>query len=159
MAINKKLIHFKTYAAYKKEADAGNIPDYSIVFIKDAKKIVTHGWEGNMDSLTTTEVTAELNKKQDKLTPGQGIEITPDNIINVTLDTTVFRVVSELPTQDIETNKIYLVPGEDSKENNIYTEYLYVEDKWEILGEYRAEFNIDEYLRIEDYNKWRDGLP
>lgn len=159
MAINKKLIHFKTYAAYKKEADAGNIPDYSIVFIKDAKKIVTHGWEGNMDSLTTTEVTAELNKKQDKLTPGQGIEITSDNIINVTLDTTVFRVVSELPTQDIETNKIYLVPGEDEKENNIYTEYLYVEDKWEILGEYRAEFNIDEYLRIEDYNKWRDGLP
>lgn len=159
MAINKKLIHFKTYAAYKKEADAGNIPDYSIVFIKDAKKIVTHGWEGNMDSLTTTEVTAELNKKQDKLTPGQGIEITPDNIINVTLDTTVFRVVSELPTQDIETNKIYLVPGEDEKENNTYTEYLYVEDKWEILGEYRAEFNVDEYLRIGDYNKWRDGLP
>lgn len=159
MAINKKLIHFKTYAAYKKENDAGNIPNYSIVFIQDAKKIVTHGWEGNMDSLTTTEVTSELNKKQDKLTPGQGIEITTDNIINVTLDTTVFRVVSELPTQNIETNKIYLVPGEDEKENNIYTEYLYVEDKWEILGEYRAEFNIDEYLRIEDYNKWRDGLP
>lgn len=33
MAINKKLIHFKTYAAYKREKDAGNIPNYSIVFI------------------------------------------------------------------------------------------------------------------------------
>lgn len=159
MAINKKLIHFKTYAAYKREKDAGNIPNYSIVFIQDAKKLVTHGWEGNMDSPTTTEITAELNKKQDKLIAGEGIKITADNIISTTLDTTVFRVVTELPTQDIEENKIYLVPGEDEKENNIYTEYLYVDGKWEILGEYRAEFNVDEYLRIDDYNKWRDGLP
>lgn len=159
MAINKKLIHFKTYAAYKKEVDAGNIPDYSIVFIKDAKKIVTHGWEGNLDSLTTTQTQQELDKKQDKLIAGNGIKITADNIISTTLDTSVFRIVSELPTEDIEENKIYLVPGETQSGSNIYTEYLYIEGKWEILGEYRAEFDVEQYLKIEDYNKWRDGLP
>ena len=159
MAINKKLIHFKTYAAYKKELDAGNIQDYSIVFIQDAKKIVTHGWEGNLDSLTTTQTQQELDKKQDKLIAGSGIKITADNIISTTLDTSVFRIVSELPTEDIEENKIYLVPGESQSGNNVYTEYLYIEGKWEILGEYKAEFDAEQYLKIEDYNKWRDGLP
>lgn len=43
MAINKKLIHFRTKAAFTTELDAGNIPDTSIVFIKDTKEIWTHG--------------------------------------------------------------------------------------------------------------------
>lgn len=41
MAINKKLIHFKTKAAF--EAQLNNILDTSIVFIKDANLIWTHG--------------------------------------------------------------------------------------------------------------------
>lgn len=43
MAINKKLIHFKTKAKFNEELAAGNILDTSIVFIKDAKQIYTHG--------------------------------------------------------------------------------------------------------------------
>ena len=43
MAINKKLIHFRTKAAFTTELNAGNIPDTSIVFIKDTKEIWTHG--------------------------------------------------------------------------------------------------------------------
>lgn len=45
MAINKKLINFKKEADYLKEKQAGNILDTSIVFIDDAKKIVTHQTE------------------------------------------------------------------------------------------------------------------
>ena len=41
MAINKKLIHFKTRAAF--EAQLNNILDTSIVFIQDANLIWTHG--------------------------------------------------------------------------------------------------------------------
>ena len=43
MAINKKLIHFQTMANFEAQLSAGNILDTSIVFIKDAKKIWTHG--------------------------------------------------------------------------------------------------------------------
>lgn len=43
MAINKKLIHFQTMANFEVQLSAGNILDTSIVFIKDAKKIWTHG--------------------------------------------------------------------------------------------------------------------
>ena len=43
MAINKKLIHFKTKAAFEAQLKGNNILDTSIVFIKDANLIWTHG--------------------------------------------------------------------------------------------------------------------
>lgn len=43
MAINKKLIHFQTASNFEAQLAAGNILDTSICFIKDAKKIWTHG--------------------------------------------------------------------------------------------------------------------
>lgn len=43
MAINKKLIHFKTREAFDNELEKGNILDTSIVFIKDTLDIWTHG--------------------------------------------------------------------------------------------------------------------
>ena len=43
MAINKKLIHFKTKANFNTQLEAGNILDTSIVYIQDAKEIYTHG--------------------------------------------------------------------------------------------------------------------
>lgn len=43
MAINKKLIHFKTREAFDSELEKGNILDTSIVFIKDTLDIWTHG--------------------------------------------------------------------------------------------------------------------
>ena len=43
MAINKKLIHFKTKAAFEAQLKGSNILDTSIVFIQDANLIWTHG--------------------------------------------------------------------------------------------------------------------
>lgn len=43
MAINKKLIHFQKLATFKQQLAANNILDTSIVFIKDAQQIWTHG--------------------------------------------------------------------------------------------------------------------
>lgn len=43
MAINKKLIHFKTKENFNKEVVNKNILDSSIVFIQDTKEIYTHG--------------------------------------------------------------------------------------------------------------------
>lgn len=42
MAIDNRYIHFERYEDFKKEYDAGNILDTSVVFIKDTKQIWTH---------------------------------------------------------------------------------------------------------------------
>ena len=58
----------------------------------------------------------------------------------------MFLIVRELPTTDIKTNKIYLVPNQDGQGNNVYIEYLYVENVWENLGEFKSEVDLSEYV-------------
>ena len=50
---------------------------------------------------------------------------------NITIDLTLYKVVTTLPTEDIDTNKIYLVLSTESEEANVYTEYVYVNNAWE----------------------------
>lgn len=45
MAIEKKLIHFSEDTEFKKRLNNNEILDTSIVFVKDANKIYTHGTE------------------------------------------------------------------------------------------------------------------
>lgn len=66
------------------------------------------------------------------------------------IDTTLFLIVRELPTTDIKTNKIYLVPNQDGQDNNVYVEYLYVENVWEKLGEFKPEVDINSQFCFND---------
>ena len=43
--------------------------------------------------------------------------------------------VDKLPTENIKTSAIYLVPKEQSEVDNIYTEYIYMDGRWEIIGD------------------------
>ena len=44
------------------------------------------------------------------------------------------EVVAELPTTDISTDTIYLVPSSSSQTQNVYDEYLYINNAWELIG-------------------------
>lgn len=83
--------------------------------------------------------------KQDKLIAGSGIDIT-DNVISCVLDLTLYKIVSELPTDDIDTTKIYLVVDSEGTHGNLYKEYIYVDGEWELLGEYKADIDLSPYL-------------
>ena len=50
------------------------------------------------------------------------------------LQATSFEVVDELPTSDIKTNIIYLVPAQSSGIDNVYDEYIYANNNWEKIG-------------------------
>ena len=58
------------------------------------------------------------------------------------IDTKLFLIVRELPTDAIQSNKIYLVPNQDGQGNNVYVEYLYVEGVWEKVGEFKPEVDL-----------------
>ena len=123
------------------------------------------GWKPYLSGVITDEALEEILKtKQDKLIAGEGISISEDNVISCTIDTSLFRMVDELPSlEEAETNKIYLL----RKENNIgelqsYTEYIVTikvdeEGKeikeWEKIGEYDLSIELAPYLKIEDAEK------
>lgn len=44
------------------------------------------------------------------------------------------KIVESLPTSNIDTHTIYLVPKGSSEEENYYNEYIYVNNTWELIG-------------------------
>lgn len=46
-----------------------------------------------------------------------------------------FEIVQTLPQSDISTSTIYLVAKQTSGTNQVYTEYAYVNNGWEIIGD------------------------
>lgn len=56
-------------------------------------------------------------------------------------------VVTELPATDISTTTIYLLKT-GSETNNLYTEYIYVDSKWETLG--TQKMDMSDYLTKTD---------
>ena len=61
------------------------------------------------------------------------------------------EVVNSLPVTDISTTTIYLV-RDDSSTGDIYKEYIYVNNTWEILGTQRVDLS-NYYTKQETYNK------
>ena len=49
------------------------------------------------------------------------------------------RIVTELPTEDISRTTIYLLLADDGKDNNIYEEYIYANNRWEMIGNTKIE--------------------
>lgn len=46
-----------------------------------------------------------------------------------------FKIVSQLPVTDIDETTIYLVPVHVGQTDNIYQEWIYINNKWEKIGE------------------------
>lgn len=87
---------------------------------------------------------------------GKSILKTNEDTSDITIDLSLFVIPADnqLPTTDIDPNKIYLIrqavgsaasPGQD--DSNIYIEYLYVNDAWEKIGEYKASIDDTAYLK------------
>lgn len=128
----------------------------SSIAISNAKRNTIYKAFSDLDSITKEEfdsVKSDISKvvesmlTKDTVGKANGVASLDSNG-NVpieqlgNIDTTLFLIVRELPTTDIKTNKIYLVPNQDGQANNVYIEYLYVENVWEKLGEFKHEVDI-----------------
>ena len=70
-------------------------------------------------------------------------------------------VVTELPTKG-DVNKIYLIPNESSRTNDVYDEYIYLitEQKtgWEFLGNKHVDVNLKDYYTKAEVNEAIEGV-
>lgn len=62
-----------------------------------------------------------------------------------------FIIVNELPTEDIQTDAIYLVPNPDPTTQDMYLEYMYINDAWELLGQKQIVVDLTDYVKNTDY--------
>lgn len=70
-------------------------------------------------------------------------------------------VVTELPAKG-DVNKIYLIPNESSRANDVYDEYIYLitEQKtgWEFLGNKHVDVNLKDYYTKAEVNEAIEGV-
>lgn len=62
------------------------------------------------------------------------------------------KKVDSLPLTDIDDNCIYLVPNNKTEGENIFDEYIYVDNKWEIIGTTKTDLD-NYYTKAEIDNK------
>lgn len=65
-----------------------------------------------------------------------------------TINTFSVEVVEQLPTLDIDTHTIYLVPKE-AEENDNYNEYIYINNDWEHIGS--TNVDLTGYIKNTDF--------
>ena len=76
----------------------------------------------------------------------------------------LLTIVSELPTENIDSNKIYAVPSPDSGETNVLIEYIYIVPNdesispyWEEIGRYTTSVSAENFYTKEETNSLLNG--
>ena len=146
-----------------------NIPGLQSLGITTLDKVLrnTLGVVGSntlsIDTINRTLATINntLQNKQDKLTAGDGITISPNGVISITNTSTLgfqYKIVTALPSppkKDYE-NIIYLVPNPQGANGNIFTEYICINRDsayiWEQIGSLTTDVNLDDYVTKTEFN-------
>lgn len=109
---------------------------------------------------TVQEINTALEGKQDKLTAGVGINISPDGVISTTNSIELYKIVTQLPTASKDClNSIYLVPATSGTAGNIFVEYICVYENtqakyiWEKIGEVQSDVDLSGYVTTETFNQ------
>lgn len=94
-------------------------------------------------------------EKQDILISGDNIAtINGQSLLNggniSIIKTGIFSIVTKLPINDIDKDKIYLVPSTKTDNENRFSEYIYTDNGWEKLGTITAEVNLSNYVQHTD---------
>lgn len=71
----------------------------------------------------------------------------------------LYEVVQSLPTQNIKTTVIYLVPAENPTQDNEYEKWLYVNNEWESLGSGGFDIFVIDETSVPESASWGDHIP
>ena len=111
---------------------------------------------GTSDILLAKDVVAYLNALDSDISNELDAQTDKINKINESIkqfvDHNLIKIVTELPTTDIDKNCIYLVPNKDGEGNNIFIEYIYVEAEgtFEEVGRIQTKVDLSGYYTKEE---------
>lgn len=100
------------------------------------------------DYVTLTVLNELLNGKADS-----SVTYTKSEVNNLLTNLSIYRVVDNLPTNDIEENKLYLTPNNDGGSEDNFDIYLFVDDGWEKLDS--VSLDLSDYVTVDVFE---DGL-
>ena len=112
----------------------------SVYLYKDDNEfmVVQNSWKDSVFDNYTQDVTMDIMKAYHNSNTGNNTG--NDNSFGI-------YIVNELPKNNIK-NGIYFVPGDIKDDVNLYTEYIFINNKWEIVGS--SQINLSELVK-HDY--------
>ena len=107
-----------------------------------------------------TRIRGEIGGKQDSLVFNTAYNASSNKVATMSDITNAlsgvssfsFEIVQSLPQSNISTSKIYLVAKETAGTNQVYTEYAYVNNAWEIIGD--TQMTVDTLSNAEVQTIW-----
>lgn len=111
-----------------------------------AKWLPTTGGEAFIVTSSGRAITYTIGNDGSVTKASTDIDLTNPN-------TDLFEVVTELPTENISTSKLYCVLSSKVGEENKYTEYAYIKQTdgqfaWEKMGEFNAAPDLSGYVKL-----------
>ena len=99
-----------------------------------------------------TKISIDLLNYYNKTETYTKLEV--NNLIS-NINTLKMEIVSELPTEGIDTSTIYLLPQGVPSENNIYDEYIYI-NQWELIGS--TGIDLTTLVTNQEFQEATDGI-
>lgn len=97
--------------------------------------------------LAKTVKTEQIGKPNGVASLDQNGSVPTEQLGNI--DTNLFVIVDQLPEEDIKDGKIYCIRDTSSTDKqNVYIEYAYLNNKWEKIGEFKAEPDLSGYAKL-----------
>lgn len=115
-----------------------------------AQKYVTSDYLKTQFQNYSAKITEIFRKKSDSYTKTE-----VDNLI-MAVQGFSRKIVSELPTENISESTIYLVANGTDAANDGYTEYIYIEGQFEIIGTTNS-VSLDGYVTDEELSTSLSG--
>lgn len=121
-----------------------------------AKWLPTTGGEAFIVTSSGRAVIYNIGKDGSVAKASTDIDLTNPN-------TDLFEVVTELPTENISTSKLYCVLSSKVGKENKYTEYAYIKQTdgqfaWEKMGEFNATPDLSGYAKLSSSNIFNGSI-
>lgn len=113
------------------------VPNY----VKNIAESDIENWNNKVDA--TTENLVNYYLKKDTYSKEEVNQLISD------INGLKKEIVTTLPTENIDTNTIYLVAKESGDGNDYYNEYLYINGNFEFIGS--TQIDLTDYVKNTDY--------
>ena len=143
------------------KANQSEIPTKTSQLENDKNFIENEGFADNLeiDFLKVNEITSDpifsfmnddgvfenhrISEKANTNYVNQKISELLNNIATLSM-----QIVDVLPTQNISSNTIYLLSKTNAGEADVYNEYVYINNSWELIGS--TKVNLSDYAKLTD---------
>lgn len=146
---------------FKKDNIVGNSSVDNTVLIplatSEASGVMSASDKSKLNSLSNYTLPPATASTLGGIKVGSGLTVAADGTLSSSVNLDLYQIVTSLDSvTSPSTNKIYLVQDNDAPldSGNIYSEYIYVKDAFEKIGEYTASVDLsDHYNKGEINNK------